>query len=34
LSLTILSKTHVNQLFDENYQQNFKELNPNQLILF
>jgi hypothetical protein len=34
LSLTILNKTHVNQLFDENYQQNFKELNPNQLILF
>jgi hypothetical protein len=34
LSLIILNKTHVNQLFDENYQQNFKELNPNQLILF
>jgi Domain of unknown function (DUF4372)/Transposase DDE domain len=34
LSLTLLSKTPVNQLFDANYQQNFKELNPNQLVLF
>jgi transposase len=34
LSLTLLSKTPVNQLFDRNYQQNFKELNHKQLILF
>jgi Domain of unknown function (DUF4372)/Transposase DDE domain len=34
LSLTLLSKTPVNQLFDANYQQNFKELNHKQLILF
>ena len=34
LSLTLLSKTPVNQLFDVTYQQNFKELNHKQLILF
>jgi hypothetical protein len=34
LSLKLLSKTPVNQLFDANYQQNFKELYPNQLVLF
>jgi hypothetical protein len=34
LSLTLLSKNPVNQLFDTNYQQNFKELNHKQLILF
>ena len=34
LSLTLLSKTHVNELFDEDYQQNFKELEHNQLVLF
>ena len=34
LSMTLISKTPVNQLFDTNYQQNFKELNHNQLVLF
>jgi len=34
LSLTLLSKTPVNQLFDVTCQQNFKELNHKQLILF
>lgn len=34
LSMTLLSKTPVNQLFDVNYQQNFKELTYSQLILF
>jgi len=34
LSMTLLSKTPVNQLFDTNYQQNFKELDYNQLVLF
>lgn len=34
LSLTLLSKTPVNQLFDVTYQQNFKELNHKQLTLF
>jgi hypothetical protein len=34
LSITLLNKTQLNQLFDENYQQNFKELDDNQLIIF
>jgi hypothetical protein len=34
LSITLLNKTPVNQLFDKNYLQSFKELNPNQLNLF
>lgn len=34
LSITLLNKTPVNQLFDNNYLQSFKELNPNQLNLF
>jgi hypothetical protein len=34
LSLTLLSKTPVNEMFDEGYQQNFKELEHNQLVLF
>ena len=31
LSITLLTKTQLNQLFQHNYQQNFKELNSNQL---
>jgi hypothetical protein len=34
LSITLLNKIELNQLFDKNYQQNFKELNDNQLIIF
>jgi len=34
LSITLLNKTPVNQLFDKNYLQSFKELNHNQLNLF
>lgn len=34
LSITLLNKTQLNQLFDKNYQQNFKELKDNQLIIF
>ncbi len=34
LSLTLLNKTEINQLFDDAYQQNFKELNDNQLNMF
>lgn len=34
LSITLLNKNPVNQLFDKNYLQSFKELNPNQLNLF
>ena len=34
LSITLLNKTPVNQLFDKNYLLSFKELNPNQLNLF
>ncbi len=34
LSITLLNKTPVSQLFDNNYLQSFKELNPNQLNLF
>lgn len=34
LSITLLNKTHVNQLFHNNYLQSFKELNHNQLNLF
>ena len=34
LSITLLNKTQLNELFDKNYQQNFKELNDNQLIIF
>jgi hypothetical protein len=31
LSITLLNKTQLNQLFQPIYQQNFKELNSNQL---
>jgi IS4 transposase len=34
LSMTLLTKTPINELFEVNYQQNFKELNHNQLNLF
>jgi len=34
LSITLLSKTHINQLFCESYQQTIKELKDNQLNLF
>lgn len=34
LSITLLNKTQLNQLFDKNYQQNFKEIKDNQLIIF
>jgi IS4 transposase len=34
LSITLLNKTPINQLFDNNYLQSFKELNHNQLDLF
>jgi hypothetical protein len=34
LSITLLNKSELNQLFDKNYQQNFKELIDNQLIIF
>lgn len=34
LSITLLNKTQLNQLFDKNYQQDFKELKDNQLIIF
>ncbi len=34
LSITLLNKTQLNELFDKNYQQNFKELKDNQLIIF
>ncbi len=33
LSITLLNKTQLNQLFEQPYQQNFKELNSNQLNL-
>ena len=33
LSITLLNKTHLNQLFEQSYLQNFKELNSNQLNL-
>lgn len=33
LSITLLNKTPLNQLFEQPYLQNFKELNPNQLNL-
>ncbi len=33
LSITLLNKTRLNQLFEQPYLQNFKELNPNQLNL-
>lgn len=34
LSITLLDKNELNQLFDNSYQQNFKELDDNQLIIF
>lgn len=34
LSITLLNKTPINQLFDNNYLQSFKELNHNQLNIF
>lgn len=34
LSITLLNKTELNQLFNYSYQQNFKELDDNQLIIF
>ena len=34
LSITLVNKTPINQLFDKSYQQNFKELDDNQLIIF
>jgi len=34
LSITLLNKNPLNQLFDNSYQQNFKELDDNQLIIF
>ena len=34
LSITLVNKTQINQLFDKSYQQNFKELDDNQLIIF
>lgn len=34
LSITLLNKIQLDQLFDKSYQQNFKELNDNQLIIF
>jgi hypothetical protein len=34
LSLTLLNKTPVSELFDEGNQQNLKELDCNQLVLF
>jgi transposase len=33
LSITLLNKTQLNQLFEQSYLQNFKELNSNQLNL-
>lgn len=33
LSITLVNKTELNQLFDKNYQQDFKELNDNQLVI-
>lgn len=34
LSLTLLNKTEINQLFNDAYEQSFKELNDNQLNMF
>ena len=34
LSITLVNKTQINQLFDKSYQQNFKELDDNQLTIF
>jgi hypothetical protein len=34
LSLTLLNKIEINQLFDDAYEQTFKELNDNQLNMF
>ena len=33
LSIILLNKTQLNQLFEQSYLQNFKELNSNQLNL-
>jgi hypothetical protein len=34
LSITLLNKTPLNELFKESYPQTIKELNDNQLIMF
>jgi len=34
LSISIFDKTPINEIFSNSIQQNFKELNPNQLNIF